>query len=163
MPSTLFLILGSAIVLSHCQMSSAQGQGGWGGNGASSWSSSSSSGQPGQPGRSEVSYGYGGVDANGVPYGGYGGNGGYNINVSDEQGRTHTYSGGPGAPGGYPGAPGGAPGQPGYPSTFSYASTNNQGRGYGNSSSSSFASASSSAWNTFYVIALFTLYAMIKF
>lgn len=152
----------------------AQGPGGgWGG--ANSWSSASSSGQPGQPGRSEVSYSYGGIDANGVPYGGSSGNGGFHINVSDGQGRTQTYSGG--QPGQYPGQPGyphgqpdfptGQPGfPPGHPGTFSYSNADNrynQGPGQGgyrNSSASSWSSAS--AWSTFYVIALFSFFVMLK-
>ncbi|XP_061388250.1 collagen alpha-1(X) chain-like [Musca vetustissima] len=166
-------LLGSVVLASQIIMSSGTGQNGWGNTGASSWSSSSSSGLPGQPPQNDYSYSYGGVDANGVPYGGYGGNGGFHINVNDAQGRSHTYSGGnptgfPGAPG-FTGVPPGAPqpGQPGYPGPFSYSTSNTQygrgpdGRPYGNSSSSSWSSAS--AWSTFYVIALFSLYAMMKF
>ncbi|XP_061396682.1 collagen alpha-1(X) chain-like [Musca vetustissima] len=168
-------LLGSVVLVSQIIMSSGTGQNGWGNTGASSWSSSSSSGLPGQPPQNDFSYSYGGVDANGVPYGGYGGNGGFHINVNDAQGRSHTYSGGnptgfPGAPG-FTGVPPGAPqpGQPGYPGPFSYSTTNTQygmgpdGRPYANSSSSSSAWSSASAWSTFYVIALFSLYAMMKF
>ncbi|XP_073828400.1 uncharacterized protein [Musca autumnalis] len=166
-----FSLLGSVVLVSQIIMSSGTGQNGWGHTGASSWSSSSSSGQPGQPPQSDFSYSYGGVDANGVPYGSYGGNGGFHINVNDGQGRSQTYSGG-NVPGGFPGGPGfdgvpPQPGQPGYPGPFSYSNSNTQynrgpdGRPYGNSSSSAWSSAS--AWSTFYIIAMFSLYAMLKF
>lgn len=128
----------------------AQGQGGWGGNGgsASSWSSSSSqSGQPGSNGNHQFSYSYGGIDANGVPYGGATGNATYNVQVTDEHGRTHTYSGGQGNFGGPP-------------PTSNSQSFNNQNRGQQHSSSSS--SAYASAWSTFYIICLFSLFLLIK-
>lgn len=102
-----------------------------------------------------MSYGYGGVDANGVPYGGAGGNGGFHVNVTDEYGRQHSYSGGQGGFGGQPGQPG----QPGNTGTHSFSSSNTNRHGNQNSSSSS---AYASAWSTFYVIGLFALFLIIK-
>ncbi|XP_037808792.1 glycine-rich RNA-binding protein 3, mitochondrial-like [Lucilia sericata] len=158
MKSVQFVLAGVLIVLSHVLMSAAQGQGGYGGS-AGTWSSSSSqSGQPGTPGNSQFSYGYGGVDANGMPYGGSSGNGGYHVNITDEQGRQHSYSGGQGGFGGQPGQHG-QPGQPGSMGTYSYSSSNTNRGGYQNSSSSS---AYASAWSTFYVICLFSLFLIIK-
>ncbi|KAI8115397.1 hypothetical protein CVS40_12352 [Lucilia cuprina] len=146
MKSVQFVLAAVLIVLSHVYMSAAQGQGGYGGS-VGSWSSASSqSGQPGAPGSTQFSYGYGGVDANGMPYGGSSGNGGYHVNVTDEHGRQHSYSGGQGGFGGQPGQPG----HPGSMGTHSYSSTNTNRGGYQNSSS---ASAYATAWSTFYAIA----------
>uniref|UniRef100_A0A1B0A257 Uncharacterized protein n=1 Tax=Glossina pallidipes TaxID=7398 RepID=A0A1B0A257_GLOPL len=155
--NSVLLIL--AVTVSHVLlMCAGQGQGGWGGQPGQP----GQAGQPGHPGYpgsnnqadDRYHYGHGGVDVNGRPYGGMGGNGGgYNFNMTtDEHGHMHDmHSGGGGAPGQGGASFSGQPGQPGQPGG---------GYNYGRNPSHSGHSGSSRATSWAFSLFLFNLLAV---